>query len=197
AYNCVIDGRLVTSAESFGTLATRIDVKLDRTTRDVVSAKAENLIVRTDALAPDAEQTELIASYEARVKGLAERVVGSITATLSRTPGHSGESALGGIVADAQLAATQADQDGGAQLAVTNSGGVRTDIVRRHDGKVTYADVFASQPFNNTLVTLTLTGAQIKQLLEQQWLGQQNPRILQISKNFASTWEAAPPPGHP
>src|SRR5262249_9256272 len=78
AYNCVIDGRLVTSAESFGTLVTRIDVRLDPRTRDVVSAKAENLIVRTDALAPDRQQTELIATFEERVKSLAGRVVGSI-----------------------------------------------------------------------------------------------------------------------
>jgi 5'-nucleotidase len=195
AYNCVIDGRLVTSAESFGTLVTRIDVKLDPRTRDVISAKAENLVVRTDALAPDRAQTELIAGYAAKVKSLAGRVVGSITATLSRTAGPSGESALGGIVADAQLAATRAEQDGGARLAFTNPGGVRTDIVRRDDGNVTYADVFASQPFNNSLVTLTLTGAQIRQLLEQQWLGQQNPRILQVSKNFSYAWDAARPAG--
>jgi 5'-nucleotidase len=195
AYNCVIDGRLVTSAESFGTLVTRIDVKLDRTTRDVASAKAENLIVRTDALAPDPAQTELIASYETRVKSLAGRVVGSSTATLSRAPGPNGESVLGDIVADAQLAATRADQDGGARLAFTNPGGVRTDIVRRDDGSVTYADLFASQPFNNSLVTLTLTGAQIKELLEQQWLGQQNPRILHVSGNFSYAWDAARPLG--
>src|SRR5207302_5568026 len=120
---------LVTSAESFGTLVTRIDVKLDPKTRDVISAKAQNLVVRTDALAPDPAQTELIASYEARVKSLAGRVVGSITTTLSRAPAPNGESVLGGMVADAQLAATRAEQDGGAQLAFTNSGGARTDIV--------------------------------------------------------------------
>src|SRR5215469_2012311 len=83
AYNCVIDGRLVTSADSFGTLVTRIDVKLDPRTRDVLSAKAENLIVRTDAFVPDRAQTQLIATYEDKVKSLAGRVVGSITATLS------------------------------------------------------------------------------------------------------------------
>jgi 5'-nucleotidase len=195
AYNCVIDGRLVTSADAFGTLVTRIDVKLDRKTRDVIAAKAENLIVRTEALAADREQTELIASYEGRVKSLAGRVVGSVTATLSRAPGTSGESVLGDIVADAQLAATRAGQDGGAQVAFTNPGGVRTDIVRRDDGSVTYADVFAAQPFGNTLVTLTLTGAQIKQLLEQQWLGQKAPRILHVSKNFSYAWDAARPAG--
>jgi 5'-nucleotidase len=195
SYICTIDGRLVTSAESFGTLVTRIDVKLDPRTRDVVSAKAENLVVRTDALAPDRAQTELIAGYEAKVKSLAGRVVGQITATLSRAVAPNGESVLGGIVADAQLAATRAEQDGGAQLAFTNPGGVRTDIVRRDDGNVTYADVFAAQPFNNLLVTLTLTGAQIKALLEQQWVGQQNPRILHVSKNFSYAWDAARPPG--
>jgi 5'-nucleotidase len=195
AYNCVIDGRLVTSADAFGTLVTRIDVKLDPKTRDVLSAKAENLIVRTDAFAPDREQTELIASYEERVKSLAGRVVGSITATLPRAAGASGESVLGNIVADAQLAATRDDQDGGAQLAITNPGGVRTDVIRRDDGTVTYADLFAAQPFNNSLVTLALTGVQIKQLLEQQWLGQQNPRILHVSKNFSYVWDAARPVG--
>ncbi len=195
SYICTIDGRLVTSAESFGTLVTRIDVKLDRTTRDVVSATAENLIVRSDALPADPAQSELIASYESQVASLAGRVVGSITATLSRTPGPNGESVLGDIVADAQLAATHAEQDGGADLAFTNPGGVRTDIVRRNDGSVTYADVFASQPFNNSLVTMTLTGAQIKELLEQQWFGQQSPRILHASKNFAYTWDAARPLG--
>ncbi len=195
AYNCVIDGRLVTSADAYGTLVTRIAVRLDPKTRDVVSAKAENLIVRTDALPADREQTELIAAYEGKVKALAGRVVGSITATLSRAVGPNGESVLGGIVADAQLAATRAEQDGGAQLAFTNPGGVRTDIVKRHDGSVTYADVFAAQPFNNSLVTLTLSGAQIKLLLEQQWLGQQKERILHASRNFAYTWDAARPVG--
>jgi len=129
------------------------------------------------------------------VKSLASRVVGQITATLSRAVAPNGESVLGGIVADAQLAATRAEQDGGAQLAFTNPGGVRTDIVRRDDGNVTYADVFAAQPFNNLLVTLTLTGAQIKALLEQQWVGQQNPRILHVSKNFSYAWDAGRPLG--
>src|SRR5262249_39621635 len=76
-----------------------------------------------------------------------------------------------------------------------NPGGVRTDIVRRDDGNVTYADVFAAQPFNNSLVTLTLTGAQIKELLERQWLGPQKPRILQGAGDFSYTWGAARPGG--
>ena len=80
AYKCVIDGRLVTSADKFGTLVTEIELELDPKTRDVVSAKADNLIVRTDTYAKDPEQTALIAAYDVLVKPLAERPVGSITA---------------------------------------------------------------------------------------------------------------------
>ena len=79
AYKCVIDGRLVTSADKFGTLVTEIEMVLDPKTRDVASLKADNLIVRTDAYAKEPEQTELIAAYDRLVKPLAERAVGSIT----------------------------------------------------------------------------------------------------------------------
>jgi 5'-nucleotidase len=102
---------------------------------------------------------------------------------------------LGDVIADAQLAATTADANGAAVIAFTNPGGVRTDIPRKDDGAVTYADVFASQPFRNQLVTLTLTGAQIRNMLEQQWLDPKRPRILQVSKGFNYTWDNAKPDG--
>jgi 5'-nucleotidase len=108
-----------------------------------------------------------------------------VTATLSRVPNAAGESVLGDIIADAQLAATRASDSGGAVMAFTNPGGVRADIARREDGAVTYADIFSSQPFRNQLVTLTLTGKQVKDMLEQQWKDPKRPRILQVSKGFA------------
>ena len=189
AYNCVIDGRLVTSADKFGTLVTEIELTIDPATRDVIRAKANNLIVRTDAYAKDPEQTTLIAAYDALAKPLAERKVGTISTSLSREPNAAGESQLGQVITDAQLAATSALQDGGAVIAFTNPGGIRTGIERHGDGAVTFADLFAAQPFGNMLVTLTLTGAEIKTLLEQQWLGQVRPRILQVSQGFAYTWD--------
>ncbi len=195
AYRCVIDGRLVTSADKFGTLVTEIELQLDRKTRDVVSAKADNLIVRTDAYAKDPEQTALLATYEALVEPPGGRPVGSITAALSRDEDPAGESVLGQIIADAQLAATQSDQDGGAVIALTNPGGIRSSLPRSADGVVTFAEIFAVQPFGNSLVTLTLTGAQIKTLLEQQWVNQPKPRILQVSKGFAYTWDDRRPRG--
>jgi len=195
AYVCEIDGRLVTSGDKYGTLVTAIDVRLDPATRDIISARADNVIVRTNAYARDPEQTALIASYDKVAAPIANRPAGSITETLSRAPNDAGESALGDIVADAQLAATRADKDGGAVIAFTNPGGVRIDIPKKADGTVSYADVFSSQPFRNQLVTLTLTGAQIKNALEQQWLDPKRPRILQVSKGFSYAWDNARPYG--
>ena len=184
AYVCEIDGRLVTSGDKYGTLVTAIDLKLDPMTRDVVSAKADNSIVRTATLAKNAEQTALIESYDRLAAPIGSRPAGSVTATLSRVPNNAGESPLGDIIADAQLAATNGEAKGGAVIAFTNPGGVRADVTRREDGAVTYADLFASQPFRNQLVTITLTGKQIKDMLEQQWLDPKRPRILQVSKGF-------------
>ena len=195
AYVCEIDGRLVTSGDKYGTLVTAIDVRLDPATRDIVSARADNVIVRTNAYARDPQQTALISSYDKVAAPIANRPAGSITETLSRAPNDAGESALGDIIADAQLAATTADAKGAAVIAFTNPGGVRTDIPKKEQGGVTYADVFASQPFRNQLVTLTLTGMQIKNILEQQWLDPKRPRILQISKGFSYAWDNAKPYG--
>jgi 5'-nucleotidase len=195
AYTCEIDGRLVTSGDKFGTLVTTIDLKLDPKTHDVTSAKANNIIVRTGTYAADPEQTTLLDDYERVAGPIASRPAGIITAALSRVPGNTGESPLGDIIADAQLAATAAADNGRAVIAFTNPGGIRTDVIRKPDGAVTYADLFASQPFRNQLVTLTLTGAQIGNALEQQWLDPARPRILQISKGFSYAWDGTKPFG--
>jgi 5'-nucleotidase len=191
AYVCEIDGRLVTSGDKYGTLVTAIDLKLDPVTRDIISAKADNHIVRIADLDKDAGQTALLESYDRVASPIANRPAGSVTETLSRTPNNTGESPLGDIIADAQLAATASVASGGAVIAFTNPGGVRTDIARKEGGAVTFADLFASQPFRNQLVTLTLTGQRIKDLLEQQWSDPKRPRILQVSKGFGYAWDNA------
>jgi 5'-nucleotidase len=195
AYVCEIDGRLVTSGDKYGTLVTAIDLKLDPATRDIVSAKAGNNIVRTATLAKDPQQTALLEAYDRVAAPIANRPAGSVTETLSRTPNNTGESPLGDIIADAQLAATSAEDKGGAVIAFTNPGGVRTDITHKENGAVTYADLFASQPFRNQLVTLTLTGKQIKDMLEQQWRDPKRPRILQVSRGFSYAWDNSRPDG--
>ena len=194
AYVCQIDGRLVTSGDKFGTLVTAIDLKLDPVTRDVISAKADNVIVRT-TLERDPAQTALLDSYEKIAGPLANRTAGVIAEALSRVPNETGESPLGDVIADAQLEATRGAAQGDAAIAFTNPGGIRTDILRREDGLVTYADLFASQPFRNQLVTLTLTGRQIRDALEQQWSEPNRPRILQVSRGFSYLWDGSKPVG--
>jgi 5'-nucleotidase len=195
AYVCEIDGRLVTSGDKFGTLVTAIDLKLDPATRDVISARADNIIVRSGTYARAPEQTALLEAYDKLAAPIANRPAGALTETLSRVPKETGESPLGDIIADAQLAATSTEATGAAVIALTNPGGIRTDISKREDGAVTYADLFASQPFRNQLVTLTLSGLQIKNALEQQWLDPRRPRILQVSKGIKYAWDGSRPYG--
>lgn len=195
AYVCQIDGRLVTSGDKYGTLVTAIDLKLDPATRDIVSARAENVIVANASLAKDPEQTALIDAYDKLSAPIANRPAGSVTQTLSRVPNEAGESALGDVIADAQLAATKDAKDGSAVIALTNPGGIRTDIIPKENGAVSYGELFASQPFRNRLVTMTLTGSQLKDMLEQQWLDPKRPRILQVSIGFSYSWDASKPFG--
>ncbi|WP_328651806.1 bifunctional metallophosphatase/5'-nucleotidase [Micromonospora sp. NBC_00330] len=169
AYNCDINGKLVTSASSFGRLVTDIDLKIDRRSGDVVSAAANNVVVTRD-VAKDPRQTALINRYKTVLGPVAGRQVGVTNEAITRSQetlfGTSlGESPLGNLIADAQLAATDDEQN--AVAAFMNPGGVRADL---DAGPVTYEEAFTVQPFANNLVTLDLTGAQLYCVLEQQFV---------------------------
>ncbi|WBB78809.1 bifunctional metallophosphatase/5'-nucleotidase [Micromonospora sp. WMMD882] len=168
AYNCEIGGKLVTSASSFGRLVTDIDLKIDRRTGDVLSMRAENVVVTRD-VTKDPKQTALIDRYKKILGPVAGQVVGTTSAPLTRAQetlfGTTlGESTMGNVIADAQLAATDNEQN--AVAAFMNPGGVRADL---DAGQVTYEEAFTVQPFANNLTTLDLTGAQLYCVLEQQF----------------------------
>jgi 5'-nucleotidase len=192
AYVCHIDGRLVTSADKYGTLLSEIDLLLDPATGDVREASAHNVVVRSDRFVKDEAQSRLIETYEQLAAPLARRVVGRLASPLSRDESPAGETPLGQVVADSQLAATA---DAGAQIALMNPGGLRTALAGGPDGTLRYEDLFAVQPFSNQLVTLTLSGTQLIQVLEQQWAGQPRPRVLQVSHGFSYAWDASRPVG--
>jgi len=198
AVNCVIDGKIVTGAASNGRLITDIDLTVSRATKDVVGATVNNRIVtRTVEKAPDL--TALIAEYQVFAAPIANRVIGSITADITRTNNLAGESALGDVIADAQLAATDDPGLGDAVAAFMNPGGIRADFTfpsstaGEGDGNVTYGEMFTVQPFGNSMVTMTLTGAQVERLLEEQFAPCTFPsnRILQVSDGFEYTWKAS------
>jgi 5'-nucleotidase len=196
-YNCIIDGKIVTSAFSFGRLVTKVDLTIDRATGEVVTMVADNRIVTRDV--PKASLlTALIAKYNALAAPLANRVIGQITADILRAQNPAGESALGDVIADAQLYATAPVGFGEAVAAFTNPGGIRADLTYASsaagegDGNVTFGESFTVQPFGNSLVTMTLTGAQIERVLEEQFVGCTlgTARILQVSAGFTYTWNS-------
>ncbi|MEI8574335.1 bifunctional metallophosphatase/5'-nucleotidase [Methylomonas sp. LW13] len=215
AYNCQIAnkaGRLisVTSANSQGRVLTDIDVAISTINGEVSSVSAENIVVdrSNTAITPNAAIKSIVDNYKALSTPIANRVIGNISAAITRTSTAAGESALGDVIADAQLLATQNVGFGEAVVSFMNPGGIRADLTfpsstaAEGDGKVTYAEAFTVQPFGNTLVTLTLTGAQIHTLLEQQFTGctvgypagapvagQAFNRIMQVSNGFSYEWK--------
>lgn len=150
-------------------------------------------------IAQNPEVRSVVAAYKTAVSPLANAVIASITAPLPNVANAAGEMEAGALIADAQLQATQPATLGGAQIAFMNPGGVRSPgFVAPTGGSypyaVTYGNAFTVQPFGNSLVTLTLTQQQIKDLLEQQFAGcqgQTTTRIMQVSASMAYTWDNA------
>jgi 5'-nucleotidase len=133
---------------------------------------------------------------------IANKAVGTITSDIVAAELPSGESPLGDVIGDAQLESTKS---AGAQVALMNPGGIRADLNFKSstagvpDGTVTYSNAFTIQPFSNILQTETLTGAQLKAVLEQQWQpqadGSVQTKMLQISSSLHYTWSASAPVG--
>jgi 5'-nucleotidase len=196
----------VTSASPFGRILSDITLTVSDFTGELVSADATNIIVenalntpgpgvvrQNDPSKSDPRVAAIVNQYVTAAAPLANQVIGSIQGDLTRTA--SGESTLGDVIADAQLAATAPAGVGSAQIAFMNPGGIRADL-KVNDissggeapGEVTYGEAFTVQPFGNSLVVKTLTGDQIRQLLEQQFAGcrgQVTNRTLQISAGFS------------
>lgn len=194
AYVCDVAGKLVTSAGSNGTLVTEIDLEIDRTTRDVVKKTATNVVVAPDG-PKDARLTALVTKYEKLAEPLENRVVAKVLREVPSVTDTNGESMLGNLIADAHLFATASPEKGGAVIAFNNAGSLRAPIIPAADGSVSYGALFKVQPFQNDLITLNLTGKQIKDMLEQQVFSGDRPRLLGVSKGFTYTWDASKPKG--
>jgi 5'-nucleotidase len=172
---------------------------------------AQNKIVTNNLDGPDADTLPdsstrpmpgivgLIERYKELVAPIANQVVGHIdnASVVSRTTDASGESALGNLIADAQRADPSVVPEGGEQpeIAFMNPGGIRADLIENSDGDVTYEAAFTVQPFNNFDVSMDLTGAQIRTLLDQQFTGPNESfnKILQVS-GITYTWDKSEPP---
>ena len=195
--------RLVTSASSFGRLFTETDLKFDRRTQDIVraSVKGTNMIVSRD-VPKAADETSIINTYKTLIAPIANEVLGNITADLTRTQSAAGESTLGDLIADAQVNDPSVVTGSKTPVvAFMNPGGIRADLTfaktppETVDGIVRYEEAFTVQPFNNYLVSMDMTGADIWSLLQQQWSGSNagsGTKFLQISNGLHYTWSGVP-----
>jgi len=195
-YICNIAGRLITSAGSYGTLVTEIDITLDKKTKKVIAKNAKNIIVSPDG--PKATAlTALVEQYAKLSEPLENRVVAYMKQEITQVTNAAGESTLGNLIADAHLFATSSPDKGGAVIAFNNPGSLRAPIIPNADGGVSYGTLFKTQPFQNDLIIMNLTGAQIKLLLEQQLASRFGERasLLGVSAGFSFTWDSQKPRG--
>jgi 5'-nucleotidase len=200
AYVCTIPDpsgkpRMVTSASSYGKLYTDTTLTYDRLTGDIVrtSVKSANHIVSRDQ-AKAQDMTDLITRWNKLAAPIASRPQGFISADINGRGATAPEKPLGDLIADAQLAGLAPADKGGAQLALMNPGGIRSDLVYKAsgsegDGVVTYGEAFTVQPFTNMMNVVDLTGAQLITALQQQVSGpnEASPKILQVSQGFTYT----------
>lgn len=215
AYNHVIDGRPVVSAGQYGENLGLMDIKVDPTTKKLLSitneikplVKKESVggkDVYTPLYPADPAVKTIVDAAKKKADELGAVKLGDITAdfnraqTTGKAENRGGESTLGNFVADVQKWST------GADFAFMNPGGLRTDLkfassrADDPDGNVSYREAAAVQPFANTLMTVKLTGAQVKEVLEQQWqpAGSARPFLkLGASKELLYTYDPSAPKG--
>ena len=202
---------LLTSAGRYGTLFTEISLSISAN-GGVVSHRADNLIVQGEPYAgpagpvglqpafpiyaKDPATSAIVDRYVAAAAPVVARVVGKLSGPITRDLTPAREHTGGNFIADAQLAATR---HLGAEIAFSNHGGVRADIVPAADGSVTFGQLFAMQPFGNNVVVRTLSGAQLKALLEQQFDSGTNtvarPNMLLPSRGFFFAYDLSLPAG--
>lgn len=198
---------LLTSAGQYGTAITNIKLELDGKTGDVIKKDAQQVPIQSEAYTSGTTTVNLTNLYEKfsktpsieaildkyrqAVTTISARIVGTATTVINRNAAESGETALGNLIADAQQAAALTASNQGSNFTLMNPGGVRADLQTNSNNQITFGDVFAVQPFGNSIVTLSLTGQQIRELLEQQWSGANadRPRILQPSKELSYAYK--------
>lgn len=199
---------LLTSAGYGGSYLTDIALEIDPRTKDVKRATARNRFIqsagsasdgsplptdpRLGTIVPDPDIAAYVAQYVAAASEAATRRVGRLSAE-GRKPGPATEETqLGNLIADAQLAATRG---AGAQIALMNNTGVRSDLRLAQDGMVTFGAIYSVQPFGNTLVTRSYSGAQLLALLEQQVDDDGIVQTFSVSQGLQFTYDLDRPAG--
>jgi len=195
SYLCTIDGRTVTQAASYGHIATRIAMNVQKGVGSVGEIKVENVLMKAGDFPPDQKMGMFVAQVKENSRAALGRPVGRLPAApVLRKKNDAGESDLGRLIADAVLANTRKL---GVQIGFMNDGGIRKDLEADENKVAAFGQAQAVLPFGNTLVIMDLSGAQIRTLLEQQWQRAPNlpTTILQVSNGFSYRWDERRPVG--
>ncbi|WP_416418185.1 ExeM/NucH family extracellular endonuclease [Paenarthrobacter aromaticivorans] len=213
--------RPIVQTGNYGENVGSVTLTVDTATKSVTGYKAAVVDRTTETSESLAAAYPRVATVKAIVdKALAEAAVignqpvGAVTAdiTTAFTPDPLGgapkrddrasESTLGNLVADSLVDTLKAPELGAAEIGVVNPGGLRNELYYAPDGTITYAEANAVLPFVNNLWTTSLTGAQFKTLLEQQWQTNVDGTVpsrpyqqLGLSKNVNYTYDSGRPAG--
>jgi len=192
------DSRLVTSANQYGRVVTNSDVVLSQSERDVVrDATSSNNVLVTQEVA-DPEVAALVDKWKGLGDEVGNEVVGTLAEDITGSAGgdRSIETPLANLIADSILFGTQGADGGNAEIAFTNVGGIRADLLLEPSGEegvgeITYAEAYSVLPFGNILVSIDMTGADIKDVLEQQFVADRGRQrlALGVSEGFSYTWD--------
>lgn len=198
--------RLVTSAASYGQVVTETTLVVDKATGEVdrsASVAENHLVLRS--IGKDPAETAVIAKWNTLAAPMAARIVGShVEDILGDSNGNRGiETPMADLVADAWLYGTASAANGGAQIAFQNVGGTRASFRvnstpnGEQPGQITYAEAYTVVPFSNVMVTIDLTGDQLRQALEQQFVPTRGRQYLAlgVSAGFSYAWDALAPQG--
>jgi 5'-nucleotidase len=194
-YLCNVDGRVVTQADAGGHLLSRIRINVIPATGAVTGIDVRNVVMTPGEYPADPKLSAYLATVRERSHAVLARPVARLGSPLvARKENAAGESALGDLIADAVLAATRAQ---GAQIGFMNTGGIRKDLEAGADLTASFGQAQAVLPFGNTLVVMDLSGAQIRNLLEQQWQrpAASDDSTLQVSGGFSYRWDSTQPRG--
>ena len=157
-----IGDALIVQAGANGYYLGELVLRFDRQRNRIadIDSTGEVLKVTADGI-PNAQVSDIVDKWQAAANRAGSRVIGETAVALRAARGE--ETALGNLITDAMRAADLGDGRR-SDIALHNDGGIRADL---DAGPITYAELYAVLPFDNTLVNLDLTGAQVKDMLEQ------------------------------
>jgi 5'-nucleotidase len=187
------DGKLALVTQAIGTSSALsiIDLTIDRPAGTVIAKSARIATTWADGgagLSPSKKVAKIVAAANKATAPIVARSIGVAASALVRAETPSGESPLGNFVAEAQRAAA------GSDFAFVNAGGLRSDLPA---GPITFGAIYAVEPFGNIVTRVSLTGAEVVELLEEQWSGSHaaSPRYLR-SAGLRYVFDLRRAPGH-